>query len=80
MGSPTVNPDKKNLRKQAKIVKQKDHRICRKRMEKTTREKKTVQLQEINQKVLANAANWHRRSTSTRLGRQSDPLGDVQEI
>ena len=43
----------KNLRKQAKMVKQKDPRICEKRMEKTTREKITVQLEEINQKVLS---------------------------
>ena len=43
----------KNLWKQAKMVKQKDPRICGKRMEKTTREKITVQLEEINQKVLA---------------------------
>ena len=43
----------KNLRKQAKMVKQKDPRICGKRMEKTTREKIKVQLQDINQKVLA---------------------------
>ena len=43
----------KNLRKQAKMVKQKDPGICGNRMEKTTREKITVQLEEINQKVLA---------------------------
>ena len=41
----------KNLRKQAKMVKQKDPGICGKRMEKTTREKIIVQLGEINQKV-----------------------------
>ena len=51
MGSSTGNPDKKNLRKQAKMVTQKDPGLCRKRMEKTTREKITVQLEEINQKV-----------------------------
>ena len=43
----------KNLRKQTKMVKQKDPRICGKRMEKTTREKITVKLEEINLKVLA---------------------------
>ena len=53
MGSSTGNPDKKNLRKQAKMVKQKDPEICGKRMQKTAREKITVQLEEINQKVLA---------------------------
>ena len=35
------------------MVKQKDPRKCGKRMKKTTREKITVQLEEINQKVLA---------------------------
>ena len=43
----------KNLRKQAKMVRQKDPGICWKRMEKTTREKITVKLEEINQKILA---------------------------
>ena len=38
MRSSNGNPDKKNLRKKAKMVKQKDPRICGKRMEKTTRE------------------------------------------
>ena len=43
----------KNQQKQAKMVKQKDPGIYGRRMEKTTREKITVQLEEINQKVLA---------------------------
>ena len=43
----------KNLRKQAKMVKQKDPRTYGKRMEKRTREKITVKLEEINQKILA---------------------------
>ena len=43
----------KNLRKQAKMVKQKDPGICGNRMEKTTREKITVQFEEIYQKVLS---------------------------
>ena len=43
----------KNIRKQAKMVKQKDLGICGNRMEKTTREKITVQFDEINKKVLA---------------------------
>ena len=51
MGNSTGNADK-NLRKQAKIVKQKDPGICGHRMEKTTREKIILQLKEINQKVL----------------------------
>ena len=45
--------EKNNLPKQVKRVKQKDPRICGKRMEKTTRDKITVQLEEINEKVLA---------------------------
>ena len=40
----------KNLRKQAKMVKQKDLGIYGKRMEKTTRENITIQIEEINQK------------------------------
>ena len=43
----------KNLRKQAKMVKQKDPGICGNGIQKRTREKITVQLEEINQKVLA---------------------------
>ena len=43
----------KNLRKQAKMVKQKDPGICGNRKEKATWEKITVPLEEINQKVLA---------------------------
>ena len=44
----------KNLRKQAKIIKQKkDAGIIRNRKKKTTQEKLTIQLEEINQKVLA---------------------------
>ena len=48
-----LETQRKNLRKQAKMVKQKHPGICGKRMEKTTREKITVQHKEINQKVLA---------------------------
>ena len=39
MGSSTGNPAK-NLRKQAKMIKQNGPTICGKRMEKTTQEKK----------------------------------------
>ena len=58
MGSLTGNPDEKSRRKQAKMVKY--PRICRKGMEKTTREKITVQLEEINQKVLAKEGRLNR--------------------
>ena len=70
MGSSTINPDK-NLRKQAKIVKQKDPRICGKRMEKTTREKITVQLEEINQKVLAKEGRLKRYRQRVKQYRQN---------
>ena len=53
MGNSTGKPDKKNLRKQAKMVKQKDPGIYGNRMQNTTREKIAIQLEEINQKVLA---------------------------
>ena len=44
----------KNLRKQAKMIKQrKDAEICMNRNEKATQEKITIHLEEINQKVLA---------------------------
>ena len=44
----------KNLRKQAKMIKQKENAgIIRNRQEKTTLEKLKIQLEEINQKVLA---------------------------
>ena len=47
------NLDKKNLRKQAKMIKQtKETGICRDKKEKATQEKITIQLEEINQKVL----------------------------
>ena len=43
-----------NLRKQAKMIKQtKDAGICRKKKEKAMQKKITVQLEEINQRVLA---------------------------
>ena len=44
----------KNLRKQARMIKhKKDAEICRNRREKATDEKIIIQLEEINQKVLA---------------------------
>ena len=49
MGISTRNSDKKNLRKQAKKKKQKkDAGIIRNKNEKTTREKLTIQREEIN--------------------------------
>ena len=61
----------KNLRKQAKMVKQKDPRICGKIMEKTTREKITVQLEEINQKVLAKEGRLKRYRQRVKQYRQN---------
>ena len=55
MGNSTGNEDKKkNPRKPAKMIKQrKDDGICWNKNEKATQEKTTIQLEEINQKVLA---------------------------
>ena len=61
----------KNLRKQAKMVKQKDRGICRNRKEKTTREKITVQLEEINQKVLAKEKRLKRYRQRVKQYRQN---------
>ena len=53
MGNSTGNADKKNLRKQAKMIKQrKDAETFRDKKEKVTQGKITIQLEEINQKVL----------------------------
>ena len=70
MGSLTGNP-KKNLRKQAQMVKQKDPGICGKRMEKTTCEKITVQLEEINQKVLVKERRLKRYQQRVKQYRQN---------
>ena len=61
----------KNLRKQAKMVKQKDPGICGKRMEKTTQEKMTVQLEEINQKILAKEGRLKRYRQRVKQYRQN---------
>ena len=53
------------------MVKQKDSGICGKRMEKTTREKITVQLEEINQKVLANEGRLKRYRQRVKQCRQN---------
>ena len=54
MGNSTGNADKKNLRKQAQMVKQrKETGRCRDEKEKAIQEKITIQLEEINQKVQA---------------------------
>ena len=54
LGMSARNSDKKNPRKQTKMIKQKkDAGIMRTIKEKTTHEKLTIQLKEINQKVLA---------------------------
>ena len=54
MGNSTRNVDKKNQRKQAKMMKQgKDDGIIRNRKEKAKQEKLTIQLEEISQKVMA---------------------------
>ena len=53
------------------MVKQKDPGICGKRMEKTTREKITVQLEEINQKVLAKEGRLKRYRQRVKQYRQN---------
>ena len=61
----------KKLRKQAKMMKQKDPGICGMRMEKTTREKITVQLEEINQKVRAKEGRLKRYRQRVKQYRQN---------
>ena len=61
----------KNLRKQAKMIKpKKDAGIIRNRNEKTTREKLTIQLEEINQKVLAKEGRLKRYRQKVKQYRQ----------
>ena len=71
MRSLTGNPDKKILWKQAKIVKQKDPGISGKRMEKTIREKITVQPKEINHKVWAKEGKLKRYRQRVKQHRQN---------
>ena len=52
MGNSTGNADKKNLRKQAKMIKQKKNAgTCRDQKGKAMQKEKIIQLEEINQKV-----------------------------
>ena len=53
MENSTGSADKKNLRKHAKTIKLKDAGICRNKKEEATRGKIIIQLEEINQNVLA---------------------------
>ena len=72
MENSTANVDKKNLRKQVKMIKQKkDAGICWNRQEKATREKITVQLEEINQKVLAKEGRLKRYQQRVKQYRQN---------
>ena len=62
----------KNLRKQAKMIKQrKDDGIIRNRKEKATQEKLTIQLEEINQKVQAKEGRLKRYQQSVKHYRQN---------
>ena len=61
----------KNLQKQAKMVKQKDPGICGNRMQKTTQEKITVQLEEMNLKVLAEEGRLKRYRQRVKQCRQN---------
>ena len=60
----------KNLQKRAKMVKQKDPRICGKRIEKTTQENITLKHEEINQKVLENEGRLNRYRQRVKQYRQ----------
>ena len=61
-----------NLRKQTKMIKEKrDTGICGNRKEKATREKITVQLEEINQKVLAKEGRLKRCRQRVKQYRQN---------
>ena len=52
-GNSTGIADKKNLRKQTKMTKQrKNSGICRNKKEKATQEKITIQFEKINKKIL----------------------------
>ena len=53
------------------MLKQKDTRICGKRMEKTTREEITVHIEEINQKVLAKEGRLKRYRPRVKQYRQN---------
>ena len=61
----------KNLRKQAKMIKQKDPGICGNRMENITQGKITVQLEEIYQKVLAKEGRLKRYRQRVKQFRQN---------
>ena len=68
----TRNSDKKNLRKQAKMIKQKkDVGIIWNWKDKTTLEKLTIQLEEINQKVPAKEGRLKRFRQSLKQYRQN---------
>ena len=71
MGDSTRNADK-NLRKQSKRIKQKkDAGICWNKKEKATQEKITVQLEEINEKVLAKKGRLKRYRQRVKQYRQN---------
>ena len=60
-----------NLRKQTKMVKQKDPEICGKRMGKTIRERIIVQLEVRNQNVLAKEGRLKRYRQRVKQYRQN---------
>ena len=68
MGNLKGNPDKKNLRKQAKIIKQrKNAGICRDKKEKAIQEKTTIQLAGINQKRKIKEISTKGKAIQTKL-------------
>ena len=75
MGNLTEKADKKNLRKQAQMIKQKkDAGTCRDKKKKATQEKITVQFEDINQKVLAKEGRLKRYRQRVKQYRQNRKL------
>ena len=80
IGNSTGNADK-NLRKQPKMTKKrKDAGICRNKKEKAAQEKKiTIQLEEINQKVLAKEGRLKRYRQRVKKYRQNRTFQTAKE-
>ena len=81
MVNSTGNADKKNLRKHAKKTKQrKDAGIRRNKKEKVTQEKITIQLEEINQKVLEKEGRLKRYQQRVRQYSQNRKFQNNEKI
>ena len=72
MGNSTGNAHKKIYDNKAKMIKQrKDARTCRYKNERAIQEKKTIQLEEINQRVLAKERRLQRYRQKVKQHRQN---------